>query len=130
LTVHILQRNSAFLGESDFVVITSGAQTSVFSHLRVETRARLTNLNVMIGTLVLRHTQTIRYFHTTSVMAGAHDSLKILESTLRIRAFKHLPYNKLVSGHLTNEPHALPFRILLALIREKSDNGNVGGSSE
>jgi hypothetical protein len=63
-------------------------------------------------------------------MAGAHDSLKILESALGISAFKHLPYNKLVTGHVAHEPHALPFGILLAFIREKSENGNVGGSSE
>jgi hypothetical protein len=59
-------------------------------------------------------------------MAGAHVSLKILESAPGIRALEHLPYDKLLTDDLADESDALPFRILLRFVTERLDNGNDG----
>jgi hypothetical protein len=54
-------------------------------------------------------------------MAGADVSLKSLESQLD----KQLPFDRLETKHLADEPDALSFKILLGYIKAESDNNKL-----
>jgi hypothetical protein len=57
-------------------------------------------------------------------MAGADVSLKSLESQLG-KQLQHLPFDRLETKHLADEPDALSFKILLGYIKAESDNDKL-----